>query len=103
MATAAPIRSTPGAYIEWPQSEASPPRLRTDIAGFVERGPLHAPVAVEGWSGFRSVFGGHIRQGFLAPSVESFFANGGARAWIVRAADPARVATGSTGTALAGI
>jgi hypothetical protein len=102
----AQIRSTPGAYIEWPRPEAPVPALRTDIAGFVgiaERGPLHEAVAVEGWSGFRSVFGGHTRRGLLAPSVESFFANGGARAWVVRAADPSSVSWGTTGATLPGI
>ena len=104
--TAAPIRSTPGAYIEWLRPETPIAPLRTDIAGFVgiaERGPLHEAVVVDGWSGFRSVFGGHIPEGLLAPSVESFFANGGARAWVVRAADPASVACGSTGATLPGI
>ncbi len=106
MATVTQIRSTPGAYIEWPRPAAPPSPLRTDIAGFVgiaERGPLHQAVAVEGWSGFRSAFGGHVRTGLLAPSVESFFANGGARAWIVRVADPAMVGWGSTGSSLPGI
>jgi uncharacterized protein len=99
LATTAPLRSTPGAYIEWPRTAVPAAPLRTDIAGFVgiaERGPLHEAVAVEGWSGFRSVFGGHVRTGLLAPSVESFFANGGARAWVVRVADPSSVASGST-------
>jgi hypothetical protein len=106
MAMAAATRSTPGAYVEWPRPEAPSAPLRTDVAGFVgiaERGPLHEAVAVEGWSGFRSVFGGHTRKGLLAPSVESFFANGGARAWVVRAADPSAVAWGSTGATLPGI
>jgi uncharacterized protein len=104
--TAAPIRSAPGVYVEWPRPEPPTAPLRTDIAGFVgiaERGPLHEALAVDGWSGFRSVFGGHTRKGLLAPSVESFFANGGARAWVVRAADPAAVSWGSTGSLLSGL
>ena len=89
----------PSVYFEWrDQSPRRAQPTRTDVTGFVgiaSRGPLHRPVRVESWTQFLSVFGGHVAQGYLAPAVEGFFANGGRTCWVVRAADPAaaRVAT----------
>ncbi len=83
---------TPGVYFEWLDTPLPLVGLRrTDIAGFVgiaARGLLHQPVKVESWTQFRSTFGGHIPQGYLAYAVEGFFANGGRTCWVVRAADP---------------
>jgi phage tail sheath protein FI len=89
----------PGVYFEW--RDRLPPGIqpvRTDVAGFVgiaRRGPLHTPQRVESWMAFRSIFGGHIPQGYLAYAVDGFFANGGRACWVVRVADPAKAATGS--------
>lgn len=84
---------TPGVYFE--RQDAAPPLvgpLRTDIAGFVgvaERGPLHEAVKIESLAQFANVFGAKIAQGYLAYSVDGFFANGGQTCWVVRVADPA--------------
>jgi hypothetical protein len=88
--------------------EAPPPRRqealpRMDIAafaGFAAAGPLHVPVAIESPRRFRDLFGvdvplgwnadrGELRTSHLGHAVEAFFANGGARCWIVRVADAA--------------
>lgn len=91
---------TPGVRLEWldaaPQSRTL---LRTDIAGFAgiaERGPLHRPVRVDSWEGFRGVFGEHRPDAYLAYAVEGFYANGGRRCWVVRVADPVRAASAVT-------
>jgi phage tail sheath protein FI len=91
--------STPGVYFEWQDAAQRPiGPARVDIAGFVgiaQRGPLHRPVCVESWNQFTSIFGRHVRQGFLAYAVQGFFANGGRTCWVVRAANPATAARGS--------
>jgi Bacteriophage tail sheath protein len=92
----APISSyrTPGVRIEWLDAAPQQPVLaRTDVTGFVgvaERGPLHQPVAVETFEQYVGVFGTGRAQGYLPYAVEGFFANGGTRCWVVRAADPAQ-------------
>lgn len=86
-----PTYSNPGVFFEWVNTASDILSRRTDIAGFVGiagRGDLHTPVKVESWSEFTSIFGGHIRGGYLAYAVEGFFANGGRACWIVRGADP---------------
>jgi len=88
--------------------EAQPPPLkhtlpRMDIpvfVGFAASGPLHRPVPVEDAVQFSSIFGGDLPLAWddergepvsacLAPTVISFFRNGGARCWIIRVADEA--------------
>lgn len=72
---------------------------RMDVCGFVgfaSAGPVDVPVLVEDAVSFRNVFGadpvlarrgdGSAVHAHLGPAVEAFFANGGARAWIVRVA-----------------
>ena len=74
---------------------------RMDIAafvGFASAGPLHVPVAIEDPGRFREIYGddpplawdgqaGRLSRGALGGCVESFFANGGRRCWVVRVAD----------------
>jgi hypothetical protein len=73
---------------------------RMDVAafvGFAASGPLNLPVAVESVAQFAAIFGADARVAwdrtrggetfaYLAPSVRSFFDNGGRRCWIVRVA-----------------
>ncbi len=73
---------------------------RMDIAlfvGFARRGPIDRPVLCEDYAAFTSVFGpehdlfidagsGAPVTAQLAPAVQSFFANGGRRCWVVRVA-----------------
>jgi hypothetical protein len=76
---------------------------RMDVAlfvGFCASGPINVPVPVEDRATFEALFGadaplawdaqsGVVAQAQLAPAVRAFFANGGARCWIVRVArDP---------------
>ena len=58
------------------------------FVGLAVQGPLDEPVAVQSAAEFEAVFGafdGSLEIPWLAPSVGAFFANGGQRAWIVRA------------------
>src|SRR5207253_4744951 len=73
---------------------------RMDVAvfvGFAASGPLHTPVAVEDGAQFAAVFGqdaplawdaqrGEQVYAYLAPTVRSFFRQGGRRCWVVRVA-----------------
>jgi hypothetical protein len=75
--------------------------VRTDIAGFfgfTERGPVVDPnasdpgkrvaaaVKVTSWTDFRNVFGGFLRNGYLAYAVRGFFATGGTTCYVARVA-----------------
>ncbi|MCJ0874259.1 hypothetical protein [Streptomyces sp. AP-93] len=63
--------------------------VRLDIAGFVgvaPRGPVDTPVAVERWSDYCRRFGRYEGPGLLPYAVRAFFAQGGARAHVLRVA-----------------
>lgn len=93
-------RSLPGVRIE--TAPLLPPETlpRMDVAvfvGFAQRGPLHCPVVIESVAGFEKVFGsdaplawdpqtGSRITAYLGPAVRAFFANGGRRCWVTRAA-----------------
>jgi phage tail sheath protein FI len=85
----------PGVYFEWLDERMRQiVARRTDIAGFVgiaARGPVNEAVRVDSWAQFTSLFGAYIPQGYLAYAVSGFFANGGRRCYVVRAADPQAV------------
>lgn len=97
-----PLPRLPGLYFEAPPQPVASVLPRMDIAAFVgcaASGPLDLPVAVEDAGRFRDVFGpapalawdgerGRVRRAHLALAVESFFANGGWRCWVVRVAGP---------------
>jgi hypothetical protein len=94
----------PGVFFETPRLAPPQGLPRMDVAafaGFAAAGPLHVPVPVEDPARFRAVFGdldgappalawdaerGEPRRAHLGPAVEAFFANGGARCWVVRVA-----------------
>jgi len=94
----------PGVFFETPRPTTTPGLPRMDVTGFVgfaAAGPLHVPVAVEDPARFRELFGdldgaaaplawdggtGELLRAHLGAAVEAFFANGGARAWVVRVA-----------------
>lgn len=100
MAVLAPSRRLPGIDV----GVAPPPAVealpRMDVAvfvGFASTGPVHTPVVVESVAQFAAVFGadaplawdqarGRRVSAYLGPAVRAFFANGGRRCWIVRAA-----------------
>jgi hypothetical protein len=86
------------------------PLLDFDAAGFVgqaERGPLGEAVLVTSFEDFADRFGlGNegLANPYLAPAAAGFFANGGARLWVVRTAtaDPEDL-VGTGLAALAGV
>ncbi|MEM7051219.1 MAG: hypothetical protein AAF604_16235 [Acidobacteriota bacterium] len=95
----------PGVVFEAPPAQPDESLPRMDIAafvGFAARGPLDLPVAIEGPGRFADIFGddpelardeerGSPRHAFLGAAVESFFAQGGLRCWVVRVADRDRI------------
>jgi hypothetical protein len=99
-----PLR-LPGLTFETPPQAVPTTLPRMDVAafvGFAAAGPLHVPVMVEDAGRFSDLFGGvfgeplelawddergEVRRAHLGTAVESFFANGGRRCWVVRVAD----------------
>ncbi len=91
------IPGIPGVYRQARQRVAELPRVRTDIAGFVGvAGPnrVGEAVRVDDWRSYELTY---LRDNFghpvdppagsqLASCVRAFFANGGARCWIVNVA-----------------
>ena len=87
---------SPGVYVEEYDSGATPMQgVSTSTAGFVglaERGPVAGqPQLVTSFSDYKRIYGGYLSDAayggnrFLPYAVEQFFANGGARAYIMRA------------------
>ncbi|MDZ7644986.1 MAG: hypothetical protein U5K76_12710 [Woeseiaceae bacterium] len=54
------------------------------------RGPLNTPVLIESFTAFTRRFGGAWHRSTLGPAVDQFFAHGGQRLYVVRAANDAR-------------
>ncbi|MBO4419360.1 MAG: phage tail sheath subtilisin-like domain-containing protein [Oscillospiraceae bacterium] len=87
---------SPGVYVEEFDSGASPMQgVSTSTAGFIglaERGPvIGEPQLVTSFADYKRMFGGYLSEAscgsarFLPYAVEQFFANGGSRAFIMRA------------------
>lgn len=55
------------------------------VVGLAERGPSDEPVLVESLSEFEDVFGGYLSYSYLHPTMETFFEEGGTRAYVARA------------------
>ncbi len=90
---------SPGVYVEEFDSGPAPMQgVGTSTAGFVglaEKGPVSgAPVFVSSASDFTRKFGGYLQRSefgeyrYLAHAVSHFFANGGARAFVMRVVPP---------------
>jgi Bacteriophage tail sheath protein len=79
----------PGVYPSFVQPARAPLQVvATHVPGFLglsQKGPIGSPVRVGSWDEFCDVFG-YTADFYLSDSVESFFRNGGAAAWIVRIA-----------------
>lgn len=99
---------SPGVYVEEYDSGATPMQgVSTSTAGFVglaERGPvIGQPQLVTSFSDYKRMYGGYLSDAayganrFLPYAVEQFFANGGARAYIMRSV-PADAKAGSVTT-----
>ena len=103
---------SPGVYVEEFDSGPAPMQgVGTSTAGFVglaEKGPVvGAPVFVTSAADFNRKFGGYLQKSefgeyrYLAHAVNHFFANGGARAFVMRVAPPdAKVAKAGCGKQL---
>ena len=98
---------SPGVYVEEYDSGATPMQgVSTSTAGFVgfaERGPVVGqPQLVTSFSDYKRMYGGYLSSAaygnnrFLPYAVEQFFANGGARAYIMRAVPGDAKAAGLT-------
>ena len=86
----------PGVYVEEVPGRPAPiAGVPTSIMAFVGRarlGPTDEPVMVAGFADFERLFGGLWQESTLGYAVQQYFANGGAKAIIVRvlgvSADP---------------
>ncbi len=87
---------SPGVYVEEFDSGATPMQgVSTSTAGFIglaERGPvIGVPQLVTSFADYKRMYGGYLSEAgfgtarFLPYAVEQFFANGGSRAYIMRA------------------
>lgn len=54
------------------------------VVGLAQRGPSNEAVLVESLADFEDVFGGYRSDSYLHPTVETFFEEGGTRAYVVR-------------------
>ena len=90
---------SPGVYVEEFDSGPAPMQgVSTSTAGFIglaEKGPVSgSPVFVSSASDFTRKFGGYLQKSefgeyrYLAHAINHFFANGGARAFVMRVAPP---------------
>jgi len=83
-------RLTPGAYVDEVGAGARPIQGEsTSTCGFIgeaARGIPDRPTFITGFGQFQRSFGGHRNgeAGYLAHAVDSFFQNGGTRAYVVR-------------------
>lgn len=87
---------SPGVYVEEYDSGATPMQgVSTSTAGFIglaERGPvIGQPQLVTSFADYKRMYGGYLSEAaygsnrYLPYAVEQFFANGGSRAYIMRA------------------
>lgn len=54
------------------------------IVGLTERGPSSEPVLVENLAQFEEIFGGYQSYSYMHPTLETFFEEGGTRAYVGR-------------------
>jgi len=90
--------SHPGVYVQEVSTGApSIVPVDTSTAAFVGRalrGPVDEPVALTSFADFERAFGGPSDAGELGLAVRDFFENGGRRAFVVRAQEPAGSSSG---------
>lgn len=55
------------------------------VVGLAQRGPSDEAVLIESLAEFEDVFGGYRADSYLHPTIETFFEEGGTRAYVVRA------------------
>jgi len=79
----------PGLTVTLAERPQAPNRLRTDVAalaGRTRRGPVLAPLRVQGWADFRRAFGGLVAGALTPYAARGYFENGGEAAYVVRVA-----------------
>jgi phage tail sheath protein FI len=78
----------PGVYVEEIEIGAKPIEgVSTSTAGFLgltERGPTSPPRLVTSFTQFVRIYGGYLKDSYLAYAVDGFFSNGGQRCYIGR-------------------
>lgn len=89
----------PGIVIETavrtgPNTATVRPSSQLFVVGLAERGPTDAPVRVESLEEFELLFGNYQSYSYLHPTIQTFFEEGGTRAYVGRAVgDDATVGT----------
>jgi hypothetical protein len=81
----------PGLYFEVARPRPQPSPVRSDVAGLIartRRGPVCAPVRVEGWRECQRTFGGLVAGAAGPYALRGYFANGGQVAHVWRAGGP---------------
>lgn len=92
------VAGVPGVYRQPAEAAAGFPRLRTDVCGFVGvAGPnrLGEAVRLDDWRSYEEVYLRDAKGRAIAPpagarlrdTVRAYFANGGARCWVVNVAE----------------
>jgi hypothetical protein len=81
---AAPPRSAPVGIDAW------------FVTGISEKGDATAPVLVRGFSEFQDMFGSRLANSLLYDSLDTFFREGGTRAYVSRVVGPSPVKAGVT-------
>lgn len=59
------------------------------VAGETEKGPADLPVLVRSLAQYVAIFGGRVAYGYLYDALETFFKEGGSRAYVTRVVGPA--------------
>ena len=65
------------------------------VVGLTERGPSDEPVLIQNLGEFEDVFGGYLTGTYTHSTVETFFEEGGTRAYVARAVGSASATVGS--------
>ena len=65
------------------------------VVGLTERGPSDEPVLIQNLGEFEDVFGGYLTGTYTHSTVETFFEEGGTRAYVARALGSASATVGS--------
>ena len=76
-----------------PSNAATEPASQMFLVGVTERGPVTSANLVTSLSEFEAIYGGYISTGYAHPAVQTFFEEGGTRAWIARTAATASAPT----------
>lgn len=83
-----PTLSYPGVYLQEVDSQVlTIPPIPTSLTAFVGRtlmGPTNTPTLVQSMADFQTIFGGLWEKSPLSFSINDFFQNGGAQAYVVR-------------------